>query len=907
MLYSSATVIYGNAVFDGNKADVSFNDSSAGLNGGAICTTGELIIYYAEFKNNSARYYGGAIHASYTSEDKVPRVTSIKSAKFDSNTAKGGGAIMVSNTSVSLDNVIATGNTATSKGGGFAYLSNSELTIKGGSISGSVCNDASGGAFYMAGSELNLLGTEASPIILSGNTTVGNGGAICAYIATEEIVKGQDSDGNDIIETISTRSTVNATYVSFNENTSTTSSPYGGGAIYSSNSDITISNSTFDGNSAIYGGAISLFSTSVLTGSDLTFTNNTAKVNGGVMYTSKSTAVFTNVIANGNQATGYTKIENVLDEETGEPTGETTESVVKGNGGVFYINSTSTFSTTHLSASSNVAYNGGFMYAAYSEITFDGENEFNENSAISTGSQDGGGAFYISDCTGSIKNAEITSCTAANGGAVAIFKADSFEFIDCTFDKNTVTSTGGTFYVNTSNIAIKGCTVSGSDADSNGGVLYSTSSKSIAISNSTFDGNDSASGVIYLTKTTLVSTNDKYLNNTSKYGLFYVNSGSSLTINNGTMNNNTASKLGAGIYMPNGTLAIDGLSATGNSVTGGNGGVICISSKAGVTSTATINNATFTSNSAEIGGAIHVSCDLSDVTETKLAVSTLTVSNSKFVGNQATLDSADGKGGAISINNGAVVTLNDVTFESNTAAHGGAIGFINGTLTINGIVASDNEATGYTNNGSMKSGNGGAINIGTGSFTLNKGTTITENKFIDNVAHAGGGAIYCYDTTTILTIEQITCTGNEATTNYGGAIYIRGGSITVDIGDVVANGNSASNGGAIYLYAFKNGTIDSIVANNNVSTNGGAIYVAGSCTVDIGSVSGEGNSATTSGGFAYVGTSTTTIRSASIGENNDKNNVALYISAASLKVNLNDFTYPEGSINDASKLVQITE
>ena len=870
MLYSCSTVIYGNTLFEGNSAEVSFDDKSTGLNGGAICTYGELVIYHAEFKNNNARYYGGGIYAAYTAEDKVPRVNSIKSAIFNGNTAKGGGGIMVSDTKVTLENVVANGNTATSKGGGFAYLSYGELTISKGEIKGNICNDASGGAFYLAGSKLNLIGSADKRILISDNTTVGNGGVICAYVQTEENITGTDADGNDIIETKSTRSTINLSYVDLKSNTSTTKSPYGGGAIYASNSDVVADNTIFELNSAIYGGAISLFSSATFKGDVISFINNIADENGGVMYTSKATVELTNVTVSDNCAKGYTEIVDVLDETTGEPTGETTEKVTVGKGGAFYINSNSTFKGTNVTATGNSAGNGGFMYGAYSIITFDGECSFVNNEATSEAAQAGGGAMYLSDCTGSIKNAEFNQNTASNGGALAIFKCkdDIFVIEGCTFSKNTVTKTGGAFYLNTSYVDIIDCTVEESNGKDNGGVIYSTTC-TVDISNSTFENNNGTDGLIYLTKSTFNSNGNSYLNNTSKYGVYHVNSTSTLNVNNDTMNGNSAN-FGSCIYVPNGTLVVNGLTAIGNTSTKGNGGAINVTAKEGVVTTATISNSTFKEN-------------------------------------KATYDNTDCYGGAISVSGGASLTINNSVFTDNEAIKGGAIALINGTLNINGITATGNKATGYTDGTSKKGGHGGAIYVGTGAFTLNEGTEITANTFTTNSALSAGGAIYCFDTETVFTIASATFTENEAKTNYGGALYIRGASITVDIGNIIANGNKADsgNGGAIYFYAFKNGSVDSIVANNNTASSGGAIYIAGGTTVDIYELSGEGNSATANGGFAYIGTSTTKIHSGTVGENDDKNGRELYFSVK-VSINTEKFTYPDGGINDASKITAIT-
>ena len=869
--YSSSMVIYGNTVFDSNKAEVSYDGKeSIGLNGGAICTYGELVIYHAEFKNNEARYYGGGVYAAYTSEDKVPRVTDIKSAIFEGNEAKGGGAIMASKTTVTLDNVNAVGNNATTKGGGFAYLSGGAvLEISGGTIKESACNGASGGAFYISGSKLNLIGTEESRISILENTTDGNGGVICAYIQVDEIVTGQDSDGNDIIEKKSTRSTVNISYVDFKNNTSTTkANPGGGGVIYASNSDITVDNAIFELNSAVSSGVVALYSSATFTGDVISFINNTADSNGGVMYTSGATVELSNVTVTDNSAKGYINVTETTNEDTGET--EITEEFVLGKGGAFYFNSNSTFTGTNIVATGNSAGNGGFMYSSYSNIVISGDSAFIKNTATSEESQHGGGAFYLSDCTGSIENAEISENTAANGGAIAIFKSkdDTFKLVGCTFDKNTVSATGGTFYVNTSNLSIEGCTVTGSNSKDNGGVIYSTTS-TVDISKSTFEKNSSTSGLIYLTKSTFTSTDDKYLENSSKYGTYYVNSSSSLTVNNCVMTANTAN-FGACIYLKSGSIAVNGLESKDNVSTKGNGGAINIAG-----GEATITNATFT-------------------------------------GNKATYDSSDCYGGAISVNGGATVTMTDVSFVGNQAAKGGAIGLVSGTLTINGITANGNTATGYTDGTAKKGGNGGAIYVGTGAFTLNKGVEITENTLTGNVAQSAGGGIYCFETNTDITIDQITLTDNEAIGNYGGGLYIRGkattgdNTITVNIGTVTATGNHGANGGAAYLYRLESAEIGSLIASNNTATNGGAVYIAGGAIVDIGELSGSGNSATTNGGFAYIGTSTTKIHSGTVGENDDVNGRELYFSAK-VSINTEKFTYPEGGINDASKISAITE
>ncbi|MBR2024892.1 MAG: hypothetical protein IKA02_03690, partial [Clostridia bacterium] len=572
---------------------------------------------------------------------------------------------MISSTKVTLNNVNANANGATTKGGGFAYMSSgAQLDIAKGTIKGSVCNGASGGAFYLTGSTLNLIGNEENRISILENTTNGNGGVICAYVQTEEIVTGQDGDGNDIIERVSTRSTVNISYADFKNNTSTTkSNPGGGGVIYASNSDITVDNAIFELNSAVNSGVIALYSSATFTGDVLSFVNNTADSNGGVMYTSGATVKLSNITVSDNSAKGYTKVTETADEETGDVV--TTEEFIQGKGGAFYINSNSTFECTNVTATGNWAGNGGFMYSGYSNIVFNGECLFQNNMAISEKTQEGGGAFYLSDCTGSIENAEFKENTASNGGAIAIFKnkEEGYTVKNCTFDKNTVTSTGGTFYINTAKLTIDGCTVTSSASGGNGGMIYSTTS-TVDIKDSTFEKNSAtAGGLIYLTKSTFTSTNDKYLENATKYGAYYVNSNSSLTVNCGVMNSNTAN-FGACIYLKSGSVKVYGLYAKDNVSSKGNGGAINIA-----------------------GGEF-------------------TVINATFENNKTTYDNSDTYGGAISISGGATATVTDVTFTGNQAVKGGAIGLGEGTLTVNGIIANKNIATGYTDGTAKKGGSG---------------------------------------------------------------------------------------------------------------------------------------------------------------------------------------------------------
>ena len=904
--------IYGTVVFEGNEAP---------SKGGALYLTNSSKVKTLEgssviFDGNKAATYGGAIYLTNGS------TVSLENAQFIGNTAQNGGAIaLLADSGATVYDFTASENTATSSGG-FVYAELSSVKLASKNTQSKIVNNSalssSAGAIYIEGSSLQLSGKTDTPLLIEGNASGAQGGVICSYVGTREITEGETTTTENV------RSSIRASYVDFKSNKSNAPSQYGGGAIYASNSDVVIEKSSFTSNEAIYGGAISLYSGAEFRAVDTVFTNNVAKVNGGVMYTSKSNAIFENVTVNGNSATGYLKTETKVDEETGEET--VTETYVNGVGGAFYFNSTSSATFSGVKASGNVADLGGFAASGYSVIvvyakdnvitenkanqnggafylvsdstlaltSFEGTkneaqnggfiyaseatllkisgtgNVISENVATSDSEQYGAGAIYIYKTATEINGTTFAKNTGNCGGAVGVRAATYVVFTGCTFTESSAKGTGGTFYLNTSTITLSSCTISGGAAGGNGGAIYSTTS-TITTSNSRFTSNSSTGygGVIYLTKSTYTSENDTFSKNSAKYGgAVAINSTSQFNVSGAEFAENTA---------------------------GGNGGAIWVGSKS-----LTIIGSEISSNTAKLGGGIYISGENTVVNGMAVEIS----------GNTATEDSTDGFGGGVYITDGAEVSFTDITLKNNKASHGGGIGMVSGALTINGILASGNQALGYTKDGALTSGNGGAINAGAGSLTLGLGQEITSNTFDGNTARAGGGAIYIYNTETAFVANELTLVDNEATTNYGGALYIRGASITVDIGTVTATANHAgSNGGAIYLYAFKGGKIGTLIANNNTTgTSGGALYIAGSAEVDITSLNGSGNTAKTDGGYAYIGTSTVKIHGGEIGDSNDQNGYSIHL-AYKTSINTQSFKYPEGELFEKKSgyLVTITD
>ncbi len=183
----------------------------------------------------------------------------------------------------------------------------------------------------------------------------------------------------------------------------------------------------------------------------------------------------------------------------------------------------------------------------------------------------------------------------------------------------------------------------------------------------------------------------------------------------------------------------------------------------------------------------------------------LTVSGTlEFTGNQATEN-----GGAI-YNAAGTLTVTDAVFSGNTAAgNGGAIYNAAGTLTVTGDFTS-NQAE-----------NGGAIYNAAGTLTVSDSAVLQGN-----IATGSGGAIYnAADGTLIAMSAQFS--GNHADSGSGGAIY-NAGSLTVSGTEFLAN--ESKDGGAIYnegVLQFTEGT-NTVFAGNTATGNGGALYNASS-------------------------------------------------------------------------------
>lgn len=502
------------------------------------------------------------------------------------------------------------------------------------------------------------------------------------------------------------------------------------------------------------------------------------------------------------------------------------------------------------SFTNNSANAGGALFLRGDNIIKDAA--FNENKAMDTDTEPGGGAIYLAlpkkglplntlqmDNV-SFTNNSAKASDAEGGGAVGLFSKADLNHV--TFTSNSVeggTGGGGAMFLGAESLTtLNQNTFKDNTSSINGGALstreYARGNNKAAkldITDSAFTGNKAAEkgGAFYNT----------FYNSNTKAG--------SVSISNTSFINNEADEGGAIYNNGNpdlggnqGALTIAASTFEGNK--GTNGGAIMNQNALDVA------QVTFTNNKAtEYGGAMYINTLKADGT---LNDGVTNITDSVFDGNAASL------GGAVFVHNG-VANIKNSRFINNTADYSGAI-FTGSTpymvLSIENSLFENNTAKGVgavqamskttIKNSTFKSNaatetdeDGGAMFVG----AVGK-VEVDSSVFEGNTTMARGGAIATrsYDLANnkdaTLDITNSTFTANKAATTGGALDNFLYNSINAADSVYVANStftkNEAADGGAIYNHGEldKNNhaaviTVkDSVFTGNTATNNGGAIY-----------------------------------------------------------------------------------
>lgn len=471
-----------------------------------------------------------------------------------------------------------------------------------------------------------------------------------------------------------------------------------GGAI-GNYASLSVSNSTFTGNTAGYGkdsndnytvplsyetymggGAIALgalSNSSVGTITDTTFNGNKSATNGG--------AVATRLAKDANNSAAKLDIEaTFIDNDALE------------SGGAIY----NTFYTNNgLGKGDGVTVKGIFTG---NKAGVNGGAIFNDGTVDKAGNPGGIMTITASEFTGN----------TATLSAGAIYNSGSLSVKDSEFDGNvSKTGWGGAIYSgSTGNMTIEGSTFKNNIAYNAGAIGAGTKTTGTIIKNSTFENNSAeAYGAVALFKngelenvvfkgnkatgTKTLSEDGKAVNHGA--GALFLGAESVVKITKGSFDGNTSGTRGGAIAtrMPDvannqaAKLDIDG-TVFSNNIAKTEGGAIYSSfyNSQEVVNNVLIKNATFTNNQANEGGAIYNE-GLADVGGNKAS---MYIENSTFEGNIATTN-----GGALFISKGGNLTLaGKNTFSGNKAA--GVLNDIHnlGSLNISGDLTLDGGISG---------------------------------------------------------------------------------------------------------------------------------------------------------------------------------------------------------------------
>jgi predicted outer membrane repeat protein len=308
-------------------------------------------------------------------------------------------------------------------------------------------------------------------------------------------------------------------------------------------------------------------------------------------------------------------------------------------------------------------------------------------------------------------------------------------------------------------------------------------------------------------------------------GAIYSTHKGTVVVEQVTFRNNVANQGGGAIYSAwENNLTVVASKFEGNQAIAGNsengGGAIAFISPG----TLTVRDSDFLNNRGINGGAINS------------LNGKLTIQNSRFIGNDTTAayyanGSANpylrGFGGAVytdrasSLNEASgSINISDSVFEGNTGRReGGGVYLYTGTqdqVSISRSIFKDNQALALptpTSNGSESNG-GGLVVISNG---LNRGLTLDQTAFVNNVAGGQGGGLWTMDAPT--TIQNSTFSGNRVT---GTSSSVVGGGLAVYSPTQILNSTIANNtagwvGGGLSANGASVGVQNTIFYNNSAA------------------------------------------------------------------------------------------
>ncbi len=444
-----------------------------------------------------------------------------------------------------------------------------------------------------------------------------------------------------------------------------------------------------------------------------------------------------------------------------------------------------------------------------------------------------GGAIEADAGTTVVRASRLTRNTTGdgpgNGGALHLTGEGTVDVLNSLVTDNVAAAEGGGLW----NSAVGTMTVDGSFVERN-------------VANG--DAADSGGGGLYNDGGTLTVSKSEVNDNTATVGSGsgggILNNGGMLDVDDTTIRGNVSARAGGGIETVAGTVDLHRVFLNGNT-TGdapGNGGGLHVTGAA----TVDVRNTIVGHNTAAAeGGGLWNSAD-----------GTMTVTGSRLEGNVANGTDADSGGGGL-YNDGGTVTVVDSTIRDNAAPAGSGSG---GAILNNGGVLDVDDAR-IRGNSSARAG--GGIETVAGTVTLD-GVVLSNNE--TGAAPGNGGGLHVSGAATVEVNDSVVSRNTAA--NEGGGLWNSSvGTMTVDgsrIANNAANGDASdAGGGGLFNQGSEDGTsggtltvTDSVIADNAAivgsGSGGGVLNEQGTLTVTD-SVIANNASARAGGGIEVVG------------------------------------------------------
>ncbi len=689
-----------------------------------------------------------------------------------------------------------------------------------------------------------------------------------------------------------------------------------GGALYITNSSVTINNSTISNSTAngasgsgggIFvdtGGTLAV-SDSEISGNlanragggiednsgagldiiiqDVLFENNNAGVspataapgNGGALHvTGPGDVAITSSTFNGNIAAAEGgglwngSGEMTIDDTTIDGNTASGNDADQGGGGVYNLSGTLII-TNGTIISNNTAdgasgSGGGILNDVGATLTVE-DSEISENSARRAGGgiEDNSGAGTTVTLNNVALNDNETTTAPGNGGGLHITGDGDADIFESTVNNNIAAAEGGGLWngagtMTIENTLIDGNSAFGNDADQGGGGIYNLS------------------GIVTITGGTVISNN--IADGTSGSGGGILNDvGATLTIENSEISGNTSNRAGGGIEDNSGvasSVTLTGVDLIDNETMTmpGNGGGLHISGDGNIT----IADSFVANNTAgQEGGGLWNSVGIMTITNSEIDGNialgndaddggagvfnnggTLNISDATIISNNTATGTSASGGGLLSID--GVVTITDVSFDGNSANRaGGAIEIVDGTLDFVTSEMINNDVNDVA--GTANPGNGGGLHI-TG---MNSTVTINEATIQGNIAGNEGGGLWNQVGTT-MNINKTTIDANIANGAGGGGVYNNGGDTNIDQSVLSSNNATTDVGGGILNNV---GILDirrSTLSANTAATDGGGLF--NNATATVNAVTITLNTAVVNGG-GINGVANTQVKNSIIAEN----------------------------------------